>query len=105
MTLGILNQHYSDEIKKLAVWAKGRIVPPSLQHTYDPTVWRYDDLGNPIKYDEYGNRSSPYGWEYDHHPVAAALGGTDDISNLRPLHCIANASHGGVLGSLINNSR
>ncbi len=98
--VGILSQHSQDERKKLQVWQKGRIVP-----NFDPAVWRYDANGTPIKFSEYGDRSSKHGWEMDHFPIPAVFGGTDDISNLRPLHCIANASHGGILGGLINNSR
>jgi hypothetical protein len=98
MSLGnILSQYQSPESKKLAVWQKGRVAPG-----YDPAVWRHDENGNPIKYDEYGNRSSMHGWEMDHYPIPEAQGGSDDISNLRPLHCIANARHGGILGGLLN---
>src|SRR5689334_510192 len=98
---GLLNQFTAEERKKLAVWEKGKPIFQNGIH-YDPAVWRWDANGNPIKYSEYGNRSSQYGWEIDHYPIPGALGGGDDISNLRPLHCIANASHGGVLGSLLN---
>ena len=94
---GLLNQFTSDERKKLAVWAKGRIILG-----YDAAVWRHDENGAVMKYSEHGNRNSPHGWEMDHHPIPKALGGGDDISNLRPLHCVANASNGGVLGALLS---
>ncbi|MHB1206954.1 MAG: HNH endonuclease [Rhodospirillaceae bacterium] len=70
-----------------AIWDKGvKIVG------YDPNVWRYDAHGNPIRWSDYGNRQSKHGWEVDHiHP--AGRGGSDALSNLRPLHCIANAAH------------
>jgi hypothetical protein len=97
MSLNALFQPSTGEHKKLAVWQKGRAAPG-----YDPAVWRYDAHGNPIKYGDYGDRSSKHGWEMDHYPTPAALGGSDDISNLRPLHCVANASHGGILGGLLN---
>lgn len=86
-----------EERKKLAVWQKGRPIPG-----YDAAVWRHDDHGNVICYGNHGDRSSQYGWEMDHHPIAASLGGSDDVTNLRPLQCIANASHGGILGGLLN---
>jgi hypothetical protein len=85
-----------ESLKRRAVWNKGRLRPG-----FDPTIWRYDDFGNPIKFDEYGNRSSPYGWEYDHHPVPKALGGSDHESNLRPLRCATNLMLGGLLGNTL----
>lgn len=88
----------SIETKKLAVWNKGAAIPG-----YDPTVLRLDAKGNVIRYADYGNRNAQYGWEMDHFPVPASMGGTDDLSNLRPLHCTANASHGGILGSLFKS--
>ncbi len=87
----------SDEATKLAVWNKGTVIP-----NYDPAVWRYDANGKVIKYSEHGNRYSQHGWEKDHFPIPKALGGSDHIGNLRPLNCFSNASHGGLLGALLN---
>jgi hypothetical protein len=80
-----------DEARKLAVWAKGRIIPG-----YPETVWRHDDFGRVIRWSDYGDRSSEHGWEIDHiHPTS--LGGIDHLTNLRPLHCAVNAGLGGLL--------
>jgi hypothetical protein len=49
----------------------------------------------------YGDSNSPFGWELDH-IVPKALGGSDDVSNLRPRHCSGNRSAGGLLGSLLS---
>tara|TARA_B100000315_G_C14105946_1_gene375952 strand:+ start:74 stop:367 length:294 start_codon:yes stop_codon:yes gene_type:complete len=83
-----------DEAKNLAVWAKGRPIPG-----YDPAVWRHDDYGSVIRYSDYGNRDSDYGWERDHYPIPASTGGPDTVDNLRPLHWRNNTA----LGSLLRN--
>jgi len=86
----------NDEAKKLAVWAKGHPIP-----SYDAAVYRRDDYV--MRYSDYGNRSSDYGWEFDHYPVSASRGGSDDVSNLRPLNWRMNAalSNTGGLGGLL----
>jgi hypothetical protein len=85
-----------DDYKKRRVWEKGIPIPH-----YDAAVWRYDSFYRVIKFSDHGDRSSPYGWEIDHYPVPVALGGSDDISNLRPLHCAINAGLGGNLGNAL----
>ena len=91
----LLTQAQQDEQRKLAVWAKGTLIIG-----YHEAVYRRDYMGRAMRYSDYGNRSSDYGWEYGH-IVAAALGGSDAISNLRPEHWRTNASAGGRLGALL----
>lgn len=89
--------------KKLAtlaerVWRKGHVFPdrtPSGDYMWPPEVWRTDDFGNIIQHDEYGNRDSKLGWEIDH-ITPKSNGGTDDISNLRPLHWEENVARNQV---------
>ena len=66
------------------VWKKGKAIDG-----YDSDVWRHDDFGKVMKYDEYGNRESKYGWEKDH-IIPKEDGGTDDLKNLRPLNYKSN---------------
>lgn len=86
---------FIDEVRKRKVWEKGHPI-----QGYDPRVWRRDDFGDAIRYEDYGDRDCAYGWEIDHiRPTA--LGGYDAITNLRPLHCRRNAGLGGILGGLL----
>ncbi|WP_163710449.1 HNH endonuclease signature motif containing protein [Mangrovibacterium lignilyticum] len=81
---------WSEETKR-AVWDKGRNIPE-----FAPDQWRWDVAGKVMKYDDYGDRQSEYGWEIDHiDPVAN--GGTDDISNLQPLTWKHNTHKGDIL--------
>lgn len=74
----------TDEKTKLAVWAKGKIVPDKDGNHWSPSEWRYDICGQPIKYSEHGNVNSKHGWEIDH-IKPSSKGGNDSIDNLQPL--------------------
>lgn len=58
------------------VWQKGKTVTG-----YDSSKWRKDDCNAWMSRTDYGNRQSAYGWEIDH----ISPGGSDTLSNLRPL--------------------
>ncbi|MGA2795556.1 MAG: HNH endonuclease [Roseiarcus sp.] len=88
----------NEEFRKITVWLKGTPIAG-----YPESVWRHDAFGSVIKYSDYGNRSSEWGWEIDHYPVPVGLGGTDAYSNLRPLHWRNNASHGGLLSNALSS--
>jgi len=70
----------TEEERIQKVWKKAQAV-----HGYDPKVFRRDICGWWIKFDEYGNNESHYGWEIDH-IVSLAEGGSEDFSNLQPLN-------------------
>lgn len=82
-----------DDQTKLVVWNKG--IP--ILHK-DAQLYRSDRDGKEIHWREYGNRDSNFGWEI-HHVTPVSCGGTDDLSNLIPLHWETNASLGGKLSS------
>lgn len=58
----------------------------------NPDVWRQDHAGAWIKFDAYGKQST-FGWEIDHRKPLAK-NGSDDYSNLYPLHWMNNRAKG-----------
>ena len=65
--------------KEQQVWEKAKLI-----QGLDSDVWRCDSYGNKIRRDSYGTQGE-YGWEIDHkHPKSK--GGSDELSNLQPLH-------------------
>lgn len=63
-----------------AVWRRsGRILP-----CRKPSEWREDAFGSRIRFEDYGDRNSDFGWEVDH-IIRIADGGSNHVNNLRPL--------------------
>ena len=60
---------------------------------YDPASIRKDACGAWILRNQYGNRSSMFGWEIDH-VYPKALGGDDALDNLRAMQWENNESKG-----------
>jgi len=80
------------------IWDKGTKVSGN-----EGSKWRKDQCGAWIYRTSYGKQSD-YGWEVDHiKPKSKA--GTEDISNLRPLHWENNRSKAdGRLGCVVTSS-
>jgi 5-methylcytosine-specific restriction endonuclease McrA len=60
---------------------------------YDPGMWRRDIDGKAMKFSDHGDRDSKFGWEIDH-IKPSSKGGSDDLSNLQPLHWQTNVAKG-----------
>ena len=62
-----------------AVWKKAK---PAMGN--DLNLVRKDSCGAWIKWSEYGNVQSQFGWEVDH-IKPSSIGGSDFLANLQPL--------------------
>ena len=71
---------------KRAAWARTNPVGQSKAWEF-----RKDSLGNLVRYADFGNRQSPFGWELDF-ILPRALGGSNDPENLQALHWKVTAS-------------
>ncbi len=89
----------TDSIEEIAVYEK-RVLSEKAENVWskaevilgeDSDVVRKDKCGAKIKKAEYGCRQFQYGWEIDHIQPKDDEG-SDDLSNLQPLHWKNNAS-------------
>jgi len=80
-----LKKSYNKELI-LKVRQKWYIVPGT-----NPNIFRKDQCGAWIKFNEYWNRNSQNWWEIDH-ITPVSHGGSDSLYNLRPLQWENNLS-------------
>ena len=86
--LPFLTSFPTTEPTQAEVWVKGAPIPG-----FDPEIWRYDVCGWPMRFSDFGNRESKFGWESDH-ILPESLGGSDGIHNRQPLHWENKAAKG-----------
>ena len=72
---------------KRAAWGKTRPVSGSASSW----EFRKDNQGNLIRYADFGNRHSPFGWELGY-IVPTRLGGLSESENVQALHWKATAA-------------
>lgn len=75
-------------LEKVAVWLCARPVEGR-----DSRLWRQDACGALMRWKDYGNCKSKWGWEVDH-IVPVAMGGGDVLENLQALHWKNNRNKG-----------
>ena len=88
-----LHEHMNllEDLKR-AAWAKTSPVSGQM----NAWEFRKDCLGNLVRYNDYGKRHSPFGWELDY-IKPRQLGGTTNPENLRALHWKSNAAKSDVV--------
>ena len=90
------------DLEKQVAWATTRPLSGIMQLLH-PADARMDEVGNVIRYTEYGKASSQYGWEIDHREPKS-LGGSLGFNNLRALKCRTNRQLGGLLGAVLSQA-
>jgi 5-methylcytosine-specific restriction endonuclease McrA len=81
------NQRFTG-LEKVAVWLNAEPVEGR-----DSRLWRRDPCGALMRWRDYANCKSRYGWEVDH-IVPVAMGGADNLDNLQALHWKNNRKKG-----------
>jgi hypothetical protein len=72
---------YSTHAKRVAIWSKAAPIPGC-----DKAIWRCDDQGRVIRWADYDDRFSRYGWTIARPPGESRLAQTLGMSTGRPVH-------------------
>jgi hypothetical protein len=72
---------YSTHAKRVAIWSRAVPIPGC-----DKAIWRCDDQGRVIRWADYGDRFSRYGWTIARTPRENRLAQTFGMSTGRPVH-------------------
>ena len=85
------------------MYKKEKWLPPAIQKVWqkatyvsaenDTNGFRKDACGMWMQFDQHGDRDAKYGWEIDH-IKPSALGVSDNMDNLQPLHWENNVGKG-----------
>ena len=78
---------------KRAAWSRTSPVSDRQLNSWE---FRKDSLGNLVRFADFGNRHSPFGWELDF-ILSRALGGGTSPENLQALHWKAGAARSETL--------
>ena len=90
--MSILSALFTNKQRKLTAWQNARMVNGS-----DPKVLRQDDTGAMIRWNDYGDDNSNWGWVIKTRP-----GGKGD--DFRAVHCGNAAKRSGFFGGLLRFS-
>ena len=69
----------------------------------------HDAFGREIRFENYGDTNSKYGWELDHiwpaNPEKGISHGANIYPNMQPLHVLSNDEKSNELSGIVNNKK